>query len=243
MSVKHERSSEQQHGAGQLIWAKPTSILRPLRESEIEILERALTKPVERKWLVHWISQGIADVVMLCSLPTAKEYRDELERLARNGRQWIEQINASLARSIIVRYPRLGTLAATVAELCEALDATTDQLDAGIKAGRRHAAALDSFLDNLIGIAKRAKVLPSTPMRAIPTDAPPPPFFTFTVAALELARGVITTSSLPERQKTAALAALHIRSKEALIRRLERKRGRVGDYHEGSFGLMEWRAD
>jgi hypothetical protein len=147
MAIKHERSSERQHEAGQLIWPKPTSILRPLRESEIETLERSLTKPVERKWLVHWISQGIADVVMLCSLPTAKEYRNEVERLARNGRQWIEQINTSFAGSFLRRNPRLSTLARNVAELCEGLDATAGQLDAGIKAGRRRAAALDSFLD------------------------------------------------------------------------------------------------
>jgi hypothetical protein len=243
MSVKHQRSSEPQNERGDLIWPEPNNMLRPLRASEIEALEEALGKPIERTWLVHWVSRGIADLVMLSGLPTAKEYRDELERLARNGRQWIDQIDASFARSLILRNSSLGTLAGTVQKLCEVLKATADQRDAEIQAGRRHAAGLDSFLDKLIGIAKRAKVLPSTPMRAIPTEAPPPPFFTFAVAALDLARDVINTSSLPGPQKTAALMALRVRSKEALIRRLERKRGRIGDYREGLFGLMEWKVD
>jgi len=46
--------------------------IRALTETEIESLEQALGKPVDRKYLDYWISQSIADAVTLARQPTAR---------------------------------------------------------------------------------------------------------------------------------------------------------------------------
>jgi hypothetical protein len=82
----------------------------------------------------------------------------------------------------------------------------TSILQQAIKRGLR------AFLDRMIGVAKKAKVLPSTPMRAIPTKKPPPPFFQFVLEALAISRDVIRSSPLPPHQKAAALSILQIKA-------------------------------
>ena len=65
-----------------------TTAFRPLKE-ELERLERALQKSVDRQYLQHWVSVAIRDVVRLSLLPTPRELRLDLVRLAREGRQWL----------------------------------------------------------------------------------------------------------------------------------------------------------
>jgi hypothetical protein len=129
-------------------------------------------------------------------------------------------------------------------KLCQLAESLAQQLDQAVGPGHpRTNVALEAFLDPLIGIAKRAKVLPSTPSRALlgPSDSPPgPPFFSFVTAALDIAMDVIRSSPLPRDQMDAALAALSDVTDQSLVKALERLRGRVGDYHEGTIGLVEW---
>jgi hypothetical protein len=102
---------------------------------------------------------------------------------------------------------------------------------------------LEALLDRLIGIAKRAKVLPSTPSRALlgPLDpGPVPPFYDFVSEALDIAMEVIRSSPLPHDQMDAALATLSKVTDPSLVKALERLRGRIGDYREGTIGLLEW---
>jgi hypothetical protein len=104
---------------------------------------------------------------------------------------------------------------------------------------------LEALLNPLIGIAKRAKVLPSTPSRDLLdlVDAPPgPPFFRFVTAVLDIAMAVIRSSPLSREQMDPALAALSNVTDQALAKTLERLRGRVGQYRESAAGLVEWDA-
>src|SRR5262249_3417903 len=99
--------------------------------------------------------------------------------------------------------------------------------------------------DRLIGIAKRANVLPSTPGRALRSQtAPrePPPFFNFVTEALEIAMDVIKSSSLPQSDVDRALVIL-TPSDSVLTKLLEQLRGLIGNYHESGIGLVEedWR--
>jgi hypothetical protein len=118
-------------------------------------------------------------------------------------------------------------------KLCQLAESLAQQLDQAVGPGHpRTNVALEAFLDPLIGIAKRAKVLPSTPSRALlgPSDSPPgPPFFSFVTAALDIAMDVIRSSPLPRDQMDAALAALSDVTDQSLVKALERLRGRVGD--------------
>jgi hypothetical protein len=102
---------------------------------------------------------------------------------------------------------------------------------------------LEAFLNPLIGIAKRANVLPSTPSRALlgaSDSAPGSPFFSFVTEALDIAMDVIRSSPLPQDQIDAALAALSNVTDQSLVKTLEGLRGRIGDYREGAAGLVEW---
>ena len=95
----------------------------------------------------------------------------------------------------------------------------------------------------MIGIAKKAKVLPSTPGRAVRSQtAPrsPPAFFNFTIKALAIAKEVIKSSPLPDDRKKAALSILRIQSNEALSKLLEQLRGQISNYREGEHGIIEW---
>jgi len=99
--------------------------------------------------------------------------------------------------------------------------------------------ALTAFLDNMIGIAKRAKILPSTPQRYMETRRFPPAFFVFVEQALAVAEDVIDSSPIPDCQKHAALANFNYSSRDALIRIVETLRGQIGNYRESPHGLIE----
>jgi hypothetical protein len=222
---------------------RPEMTIRPLTETEIELLERSLGRPVDRNSLVHWVSQSIRDVVRLRDLPTATQCRDALLLAARDGREWIQDINHCPCASLIGQKADLDELTAGVARICDRAEVVAKEFRAAIKPGRHRAPfALEAFLDRMIGIAKMAKVLPSTPGRAPRSQtAPrqPPVFFNFVKTALAIARDVIRTSPLPHG-KQEALLVLQPQSEAALGKLLERLRGRTGNYRESERGLVEW---
>jgi hypothetical protein len=98
---------------------------------------------------------------------------------------------------------------------------------------------LQVFIGELIGIAKQAKVLPSTPSRAIRPKRPPPPFFRFVDTALAVARKMVTSSPLTPDQRKSALSVFMVGGDEALVKQIEMVRGRISDYHDSPFGLIE----
>jgi hypothetical protein len=217
--------------------------IRALTEREIERLEDSLGQSVNRDFLVHWVSQSFLDVVRLSQLPTARECRDGLLVVAREGRQWIEDINQCPCATLVSQKAELDQLTAAVTRFCGRAEFVANEFSGAIKPGRlRTPVALEAFLDRMIGIAKRAKILPSTPGRAPRSrTAPrqPPAFFNFVKEALAVARDVIKSSPLP-RGKEKALSALRPQSDEALSKLLEQLRGRIGDYRESELGLVEW---
>ena len=214
--------------SSKFISPRPVAGLRPLTGEEIECLAAALGKPVDRNYLAFWISQSISNAVKLSTLPSGRTCRDELMRVARQGRQWLRRIDEEI-----------DELKGKVAQFCAHAEAVARQVGGLIKRGQRPTSpALQAFLDVMIGIAKHAKVLPSTPQRYM-NSRRPPAFLEFVEEALVIAREVIDSSRMAEQQKARALASLHIYSRDALIRLLERSRGRIGSYHESAFGLVE----
>ena len=130
-------------------------------------------------------------------------------------------------------------LKASVARFCAHAEAVGKEVGGLIKRGQRPTSpALQAFLDRMIGIAKRVKVLPSTPQRYMNSKRPPA-FFEFVEEALAIAEEVIDSSRIAEQQKVRTLPSLQISSRDALIKLLERSRGRIGSYHESAFGLVE----
>lgn len=147
--------------------------IRPLTETEIAQLEEALGKPVERSYLVYWVSQAVRDVVRFSTAPTPREYRDELEEIAQQGRHWIETVEGSRSTSLLP-VPDVEALIGSVTTFCEAIESLVTRLDSSIQPGHpRTPFALEVFLDRLIGIAKRAGVLPSTRSRALRSETAP----------------------------------------------------------------------
>ena len=214
--------------------------IRSLTEREIERLEVALGKPVDRGHLVLWISSSISSAT-LPTQPTARERRDGLVRLARQGRRWLQQIDVCPSASQLGQSAKIDELRAAVARFCDRVDSVAEEVGRSIKPGHpRTPLALEAFLHNMIGIAKKAKVLPSTPTRYLATKRLPPAFFNFVLEALAIARDVIASSPLPDHQQRPALSNLHVHSNDALIKFVEGLRGRIGDYHESSHGLVEW---
>jgi hypothetical protein len=128
--------------------------------------------------------------------------------------------------------------------LCALAASVARELEHAVRPGPpRTNRALEALLERLIGIAKRAKVLPSTPNQALlgPGESPAgPPFFDFVSAALDIAMDVIRSSPLPKDQVNAALRALSKVTDQSLVKVLERLRGRIGDYRAGTIGLVEW---
>jgi hypothetical protein len=64
MSRKHEKSAVSRRADG---------CLRPLQNDEVQELERALGKPIDRAYLVFWVSRAIGDCVRLSMQPTPRE--------------------------------------------------------------------------------------------------------------------------------------------------------------------------
>lgn len=233
----------------------PNHALRDITEEEVQKLEDALGKPVDREHLVYWVPLSIRGIVHSSNLPHARQLRDDLIRMGREGRQWIR--NVSAYPDIFTpreRVERHSLIRATKA-FCDSVDFRVAQAASSIKAGRQKThPAFKAFLDNMIGIAKKAKVLPSTPQRGKPikkrrtakghiiksaAEGPLPPFYRFVLEALAISVEVISTSPLSKRQKSAALSMLP-KTDEALIKAIEKRRGRVRDYKEGTARLTEW---
>jgi hypothetical protein len=219
-----------------------TNEIRPLTDDEIARLEEALGQPIERTYLAYWVSQAIEAFILIMTLPPPRERRDDLKEMAEQGRQWIATVERSRSTPLLPAVLDVEHLISSVRTFCDLVESLARQLDQAVGPGHpRTNLALDAFLDRLIGIAKRARVRPSTPNRALlgPTDSPAgPPFFGFVTEALDIAMDVIRFSPLPRDQMDAALAALSV-TDQSLIKSLERLRGQVGDYREGAAGLVE----
>jgi len=223
--------------------------IRPLTDDEIARLENALGEPIERGYLVNWVSRAIEAFLLIMTLPSPRERRDDLKEMAEQGRKWIETVERSRSAPLLRAAPLpaeldLEHLISSAKTFCDLVESLAQQLDQAVGPGHpRTNLALDAFLDRLIGIAKRAKVLPSTPSRALLGPLDPgsvPPFYDFVSEALDIAMEVIRSSPLPHDQMDGALAMLGSVTDQSLVKTLERLRGRVGDYRERAIGLVEW---
>jgi hypothetical protein len=221
-----------------------TNEIRALTEDEIARLENALGEPIERSYLVHWVSQAIQAFLLFMTVPLPRERRDDLKAMAEQGRKWIETVEQSRSARLLPPLVDVEHLMSLARTFCHVAESLARQLDQAVGPGHpRTTVALEAFLDRLIGIAKRAKVLPSTPSRALLDliDSPAgPPFFSFVNEALDIAMGVIRSSPLPHNQIDAALAMLARVTDQSLVKALEGLRGRIGNYREGTIGLVEW---
>jgi hypothetical protein len=150
-------------------------------------------------------------------------------KIAGEGREWINRIHGFSGAFLL---GELSELTTTVTQFCDRADSAAERLKPVIKPGHpRIPFPLEGFLQNMIGIAKRAKVLPSTPGRAARKTADRAvrsSFLDFVLATLAVSRDVIKSSPLSEGEKQAALAILRIQSEGALIKVREDLRGRIG---------------
>lgn len=214
--------------------------LRPLTDSEIEDLQRELGKPVGRDLLGQRASQIIRDVVRLAIQPKPPDHRLKLQRLAREGRVWLRQLGEPPVQAALSGRTNFEQLKREVTRFCDKVDEIRRLHGTGIKAGApRRRLLLQVFIGELIGIAKRAGVRPSTPGRAILPEKPPPPFYRFVKVALTISKEIVRSSSLTAPQKQAALSVFTIGGDEALVKQIETVRGRVSDYHPSPYGLVE----
>jgi hypothetical protein len=248
MAKESEKSSEQSVADCnfQLLQVNPN--IRALTEAEIKILARALGRPIDRDYLVYWMSRSIGDIAKLSTLPSVAQCRDEYLRIVLHGRNWLKEIEQCRAPFLIRQHFELEEFKTKVKSCCDVVEEVAQrELGVAIKSGHPRSPALrDAFLRTLLGIAKRARVFPSTPSRAPQKPSAvrrPSAFFEFVIEALKIARDVIASSPLPDRQKAAALTILRVQSNEALSKQLERLRGRIGDYRDTPLGLNTWNRD
>jgi hypothetical protein len=239
MANRDDKSVDSSTAGGEFIWPRPIGDLRPLTVQEIDQLAAALERPIDRNYLACWISTSISNAVRLSALPSPSQCRDGLERLARQGRKWLNQIDDCPGKALL-EASNVTALKASVEQFCEGAELIATTVGQLVKPGQtRTPPALTAFLDNMIGIAKRAKILPSTPQRYMETTRPPPAFFVFAEQALAIAQDVILSSPIPDGQKHAALANFNYSSRDALIRIVETLRGQIGNYRESPHGLIE----
>ena len=221
--------------------------IRPLTEHEIERLEKAIGRSLDRDHLVYWVSEAIRDVVRLSDMPSPRKYRDALLQIADDGRRWLRRVDKFPGAKFLPKQIELAKVTSVVAGFCDSAGSFAEQLGTSIKRGHpRTPFALEAFLNHMIGIAKRANVLPSIPGRAVRSKtAPrlPPAFFRFVLEALAIARDVIKNSPLPESKKRAAAFILRIQSDDALSKVMVGLRGQIGTYGAGTHGLVEWDTD
>jgi hypothetical protein len=216
--------------------------IRPLTEAELEALEKALGAPVDREHLNYWLSEAIEDAVRSASYPPPRQLRDGLLEIERNGRQLLSSMDEPKVAAFIGARANFGEFRAATAQFCDQIGALAREVDALVRPGRsRTPAALEGFIDRVIGIAKKAMVLPSTPSRREERQtAETTVFFGFLNKALGIARRVIKSSQLPDDLKAAADSKLKYRTREALIELVVKVRGQVGNYREAQDGLVEW---
>jgi hypothetical protein len=189
------------------------------------------------------MSQAIKDVVRLWgdpAQPTLRERRDSLMKIAKEGRGWIATAASSPGLSQLGR--ELDDVKRALDGLCHRAELLAKEIP--VKRGNPpSSAAVPTFVDRMIGIAKTAKVYPSSEGRAVRSHtAPrhPPDFFLFVEEGLRIAADVIQSSPLPEQQKYAALSALEVPTRGALSKLIEQARGLIGDYRESEHGLVSW---
>ena len=251
-----DNEKETPAAADEIIWPTPVADLRSLTREELDGLEAALEKPVDRKHLKHWVSTSISNTVKLASRPSARQARDGLKKLASEGRKWLDQVDSDPIKALLEQKvlqehkgrpdallehrTKIKELRGAMAEFCELADCTAVEVGRLIKRGGQRSTppALIAFLDNMIAIAKRNKIRPSTPQRDMYSKKPPA-FILFVEKALATAKDVIESSPIPNQQKRRAVQSVRYASRDALIRVLERRRGRIGDYHDGPYGLIE----
>jgi hypothetical protein len=230
-------------GAGSVVNGKGSDmrpVVRPLTDAEVESLEQALGNPVDRNLVAQRMSQIIGDIVRLAIQPKLPDYRDNLRRLARQGRLWLREIAEHPIQATLRGNTNLEQLQVEVTRFCDQVDVIRQLHGAGIKAGApRRRLLLQVFIGELIGIAKRAGVPPSTPGRAVLPTKPPPPFYRLVKAALSIGEEIVLSSSLSERQKRAAQSVFVVDGDEALVKQIETVRGRISDYHPSPHGLLE----
>jgi hypothetical protein len=141
----------------------------------------------------------------------------------------------------VARQTNFKLLEIEVNRFCDQIDAIRRQHSRAVKAGPpRRRLLLQVFIGEMIGIAKLAKVLPSTPGRAILPTRPPPAFFRFVKKALAISRKIVRSSSLTEAEKEAALSVFSESGDEALVKQIELVRGRIGHSRDTPHGLSEW---
>jgi hypothetical protein len=241
---------------GEFIWPRPVADLRTLTREELDRLEAALEKPVDRQHLEHWASTSISNTVKLSGLSSTSQARDKLKKLASEGRKWLDQLEAEPIKGLLEQkalrehkgWPdappehnnKIEELKAKMAKVCAEADSTAAALGGLIKQGgqRPTPPALTAFLDTMIGIAKWNKIRPSTPQRDMESKKPPP-FFVFVEEALAIAKDVVESSPIPSEQKRRALQSLRYASRDALIKIIERSRGLIRNYHDSPYGLIE----
>jgi hypothetical protein len=216
--------------------------MRDLTDEDAEALEQALGKPIDRKFLVQRVSQITREIVRLAIQPKPQDYRPELRRIAQQGRVWIRNVEECPAQSML-RASNFEQMKAEVARFCDQVDAIRRQHVSAKTGPPRRRQLLQLFIGEMIGIAKRAKVLPSTPSRAISPKRPRPPFFVFVETALTTAQKIVLSSSLTEGQREAALSVFIVEGYEALVKQIELVRGRIGEYRDSPHGLLEWSED
>jgi hypothetical protein len=120
-------------------------------------LERALGKPVDRQYLAYWVSEAIRDVVKLSMLPTARQLRTDLTRMARDGRQWLRHVSDYYELFSPRQRAELDQLLLGADVFLANVDFMAAQAAEMINAGRpRTHFGLLAFLDRMIGIAKWA---------------------------------------------------------------------------------------
>jgi hypothetical protein len=218
--------------------------IRPLTDDEVARLEKALGSPIERAYLAYWMVRAIEAYLVFMTVPLPRERRDDLKAMADQGRKWINTVEQSPTARLLPTVIDLAHLMSSARTFCDLADSLARHLDQAVRPGHpRTTVALEAFLEPLIGIAKRANVLPSLPSRHAldPIHSPSgPPFFAFMNEALEVAMDVIRSSPPPGDRIDAALAALSKVTDQSLVKILERLRGPIGEYREGTTGLIEW---
>src|SRR5581483_7456540 len=90
--------------------------IRRLTERELASLEQALGKPVDRRFLTHWMSQSIVDAVTLASRPSPRILRDLLLRIEGRGREWLSEVEDGRAAFFLATYLNVPKLSATTTE-------------------------------------------------------------------------------------------------------------------------------
>jgi hypothetical protein len=233
------------HKQTEPVYPPTDSPVRPLTDEEIERLQGRLGRPVDRDFLVRWVSQAIRDVVRLSAQraqPNAHECRDGLKRIAKEGRRWLELIDTCPGISLLGA--ELDEFKRGVARFCDQADLLANKFT--VKRGNpRTSVLVRAFIDRMVGIAKTAGVYPRGESRALRSQTaprPPPDFFWFVDEALAIAEDVIKSSPMAEDLKQAALSMLTVKSRGALSKLVEQTRGKISDYREGPHGgLVAWR--